>query len=53
MNKITVKQNGGGWSDTFHCQVIEESESELNVLINDELTQSINKSKIIENVDID
>ena len=52
MNRIKYQVNGGKNLDVIHCQILWESNIHLGVLINNELEYKINKSKIVENVEI-
>ena len=52
MQKIIYRVNGGKTTNIIHCSVVSETEHELTVLINDELTRVIKKSKIVEAIDI-
>jgi hypothetical protein len=53
MQKIIYKVNGGKIQNIVHCEIIQESDKEIKVLINDELERTIEKKKIVQILPID
>lgn len=49
MHKITYRLSNGKDCNTIHATIIEETETKIKVLVNNEVERWINKERIVSN----